>query len=284
MKFYLWLLCSIYACGLLAQPKNNLVMRPKPFIDVKYAWVDSASLRISYALNAGRLDDISTYVDLQYLEIGKRISKYYSALLAHSDSLINIWVKEHPGAQGIPYWRGEGGTNSDCWSEYQYSEIFRQDGELTVYCRMPQFFSKYDCWYAEPYPLQQWVLLPDTLTICGQLCQKAICSFRGRSWEAWFAPGIPVSEGPWTFGGLPGLILKVYDKDRLYTFECVQIGQGSFPIKKYDYKRFKPMDRSKILQLQRRLNEDYFKLAGLRDEKTGKVFSFFKPYEPLELE
>lgn len=284
MKYFLWLLCFLLACDLVAQPKNNLVIRPKPLIDVKYSWVDSASLRISYALNAVQLDDISTYVDLQCLEIGKRISKYYSTLLNCSDSLVDVWVKEHPGAVSIPNWLGEGGQNSDCWSEYQYSEIFRSGGELTMYCRMPQFFSKYDCWYAEAYPQQQWELLQDTLTICGHLCQKAVCSFRGRSFEAWFAPGIPIGEGPWAFGGLSGLILKVYDTDRLYTFECVRIEQGCFPIKKYDYSRFKPVERSKILRWQRKLNEDYFKQADLRDEKTREVLSFFKPYEPLELE
>ena len=34
-------------------------------------------------------------------------------------------------------------------------------------------------------------------TVASFDCQKAECDFRGRRWEAWFTPEIPVSEGPW---------------------------------------------------------------------------------------
>ena len=32
---------------------------------------------------------------------------------------------------------------------------------------------------------------------------------------------IPVSDGPWKLGGLPGLILEAYDKGHQYTFTAV---------------------------------------------------------------
>lgn len=52
---------------------------------------------------------------------------------------------------------------------------------------------------------------------------KATCTFRGREYTAWFCVDIPISNGPWKFGGLPGLILKVYDKDHLFVFESIEI-------------------------------------------------------------
>lgn len=285
MKYILSIaLCILYACCLEAQPKSCPVMLPKPRMDANVtSCVDTAYIRVSYALNADDVDDLATYIDWQCLEIGHSVSKYYSKFLHTSDSLFVHWRKKHPSAKSMPYWLSEGGKNSDRWSEYQFSEIFRAEREATVYVRMPMFLDRYNCQYTEPYPQQQWILQKDTLTICGQLCQKATCSYHGRDFEAWFAPGIPIEEGPWTFGGLPGLILKVYDKDRLYDFECVGIEQGIFPIRKYDYRKYKPMNRSKVLEFLKKINENYFTLLGAVDN-SGKMSSKHTPYEPLELE
>ena len=49
----------------------------------------------------------------------------------------------------------------------------------------------------------------------------ATSDFRGRRWTARFATDIPVSDGPWKLGGLPGLILEAYDKGHQYTFTAV---------------------------------------------------------------
>ena len=51
----------------------------------------------------------------------------------------------------------------------------------------------------------------------------ATSDFRGRHWTAWFATDIPVSDGPWKLGGLPGLILEAYDKGHQYTFTAVRL-------------------------------------------------------------
>ena len=44
------------------------------------------------------------------------------------------------------------------------------------------------------------------------------------------------------------------------------------------------MPRDKVLKLQRKFNEDYFRVINARDMETGKPLSIYKPYEPLELE
>lgn len=71
-----------------------------------------------------------------------------------------------------------------------------------------------------------WELLPDTLTLLSYPCLKAVCRFKGRTWEAWFAPGIARSEGPWKLHGLPGLILKAADSRGEYLFECTALVQS----------------------------------------------------------
>ena len=68
---------------------------------------------------------------------------------------------------------------------------------------------------------QDWQFSSDTLTVLGYVCQKATTSFRGRDYEAWFSPEIPIKEGPWKLYGLPGLILKVVVDDGLFVFDAI---------------------------------------------------------------
>ena len=58
--------------------------------------------------------------------------------------------------------------------------------------------------YEEDAPALEWKMTGEHGTVASFDCQKAECDFRGRRWEAWFTPEIPVSEGPWKLKGLPG--------------------------------------------------------------------------------
>ncbi|NLN34002.1 MAG: GLPGLI family protein [Flavobacteriaceae bacterium] len=58
-----------------------------------------------------------------------------------------------------------------------------------------------------------WVIQEEFKEILGFKVQKASLQFRGRSWEVWFAPDLPFSEGPWKLKGLPGLVLEARDKN-----------------------------------------------------------------------
>jgi GLPGLI family protein len=62
-------------------------------------------------------------------------------------------------------------------------------------------------------PILDWELLSDTMTILKQKCYAAKTHFRGRNYKAFYAPSIPLPDGPWKFGGLPGLILKISSLD-----------------------------------------------------------------------
>ena len=76
--------------------------------------------------------------------------------------------------------------------------------------------------YEETLLPQNWLIQEDTTTILDYFCQKAICDYRGRSYEAWFTSEIPISEGPWKFWGLPGLIIKMYDTKHHYDFDLIE--------------------------------------------------------------
>ncbi|MBP5515214.1 MAG: GLPGLI family protein [Bacteroidaceae bacterium] len=98
----------------------------------------------------------------------------------------------------------------------------QKTGEIETY----DFFagSSYVC--TEPRIDFGWTLSDDTLTICGHSCHKATCSFRGRDWIAWYADDIMLSDGPWKFGGLPGLILKIQDSKQEHVFVASVLRNG----------------------------------------------------------
>jgi GLPGLI family protein len=249
--------------------------------------VDSAYFCIYYAFNATDIDKEETYDDLQRLEVGKHLSKYYSYFIFYSDSISTEWRKKNLNATSIHSRIGIKGKNSDVWSEYHYSEYFKDFlcNKLTEYIRMPAFLSDANSQYSEEIPKQKWEIKDDTSTIANYLCQKAECFFRGRHFTAWFSVQIPINNGPWKFGGLPGLILKVSDDQNLYVFECVKIEtiNKKRVIKKFnDFENYKVVERAKFLKFKKDVHENYAKVAGLVIHKG--LFPQNGKYCPIELE
>lgn len=66
-----------------------------------------------------------------------------------------------------------------------------------------------------------WNISDTTAVINSYECTKATTHFAGRDYEAWFTKEIPISDGPYIFCGLPGLIVKINDVKSYYTFELI---------------------------------------------------------------
>lgn len=69
----------------------------------------------------------------------------------------------------------------------------------------------------EPLALQ-WHLGTGQDTLLGMLCHDAHTTYGGRRYTAWFAPSIPIPDGPYVFSGLPGLIVRVSDEQGWFHF------------------------------------------------------------------
>ncbi|MFC3158251.1 GLPGLI family protein [Chryseobacterium arachidis] len=64
-----------------------------------------------------------------------------------------------------------------------------------------------------------WKILQEKSRMFNYNVQKAEADFGGRKWIAWFTNEIPISDGPYKFYGLPGLILKISDFKENFIFE-----------------------------------------------------------------
>ena len=88
--------------------------------------------------------------------------------------------------------------------------------------------------YEEPFDSFNWQITSETDTIHDYVCQKAICDFGGRTWEAWFTMEIPISDGPYKFCGLPGLIINIADTQDHYSYKFLSIEKPSEPMMIYE--------------------------------------------------
>ena len=68
----------------------------------------------------------------------------------------------------------------------------------------------------------QWELVDEKKQIAGFSCQKAQTFAFGRKFVAWFTTEIPISDGPYKFRGLPGLIVELYDDKKYFVFSLIR--------------------------------------------------------------
>jgi len=68
-----------------------------------------------------------------------------------------------------------------------------------------------------------WQIGTETAMIQGKKCQLATVEYKGRKYNAWFTNEIPISDGPYKFGGLPGLIVKIEDTKKQHIWELKAI-------------------------------------------------------------
>lgn len=241
--------------------------------------VDKAYLLVKYdEISISDSNDLSKKnYDLMGLEIGKMQSKFYSISLAETKKALEEQIKQTGSIDFRNLSTPKNRRGKD-------RVIFKSSDtkQLTTLENLGIF--NYS--YSEPTPIIKWEIKSDTLRVFNYVCQKAICQLRGRSYEAWFTPEINISEGPWKFTGLPGLILKVEESKGHYSFLCVGIEKIDREILLYNSKTQK-VSREDFLKLRKQFNED--PIPFLSDGKNGFTLDTpptslpKRPYNPMEL-
>ena len=123
---------------------------------------------------------------------------------------------------------------------------------------LPNFFK-----YEEDKTVAKWTLLTDTATISGYTCQKATTSYGGRIWVAWFSIELPISDGPYKFGNLPGLIVKLHDTRHHYTFKMSSIERPEEPLYiELDERNYVKTTREKFMKAEDSFREDIMNRIG----------------------
>ena len=180
--------------------------------------LDNAKLMVTYRLtyreDTTNLEKFGC--ERMVLIIGNTISNFQSYNKYESDR-----IGRQKQNEGILLEWVQSGAAQDYACRYQYS-IYKNhpNGKITT---TDIIFLGDSYEYEENLYTYSWKVVDDTASISGYSCQKAICDFSGRTWEAWFSEELPFNDGPYKFGGLPGLILNIADTQGHYVFEFLSI-------------------------------------------------------------
>ena len=224
---------------------------------------------------------LATETDSMILRIGASASQFFSRHTFYYDSLWNdpdgrataealtleaFRTRDHSKEPRV------GTTYDYLYKNYPAGRITTTNEQFHVACR-----------YDEATPLISWGMADSVRTILGHPCRMATADFRGRRWTAWFATDIPISDGPWKLGGLPGLILEAYDEGQQHVFTAVGlewvkdepiIFNRSFG----DNQKFEQTNRLEFLRSKKKSLMD---LNGYIQMETGIDLSQGKPQKVM---
>lgn len=204
--------------------------------------LDTTRFVVSYRmLYQQRPENEHPMEDLLLLQVGRNMTKFYSYKTWQTDSLVRVTPPEQVMANLGSF---HGGVRDELFRD-------RKAGRLTHTDQIGMDHLL----YTEPLPAIDWELTDEERTILGYACRRAIGTFRGRNYEAWYAPEIAVSCGPWKFGGLPGLILAVKDDAGVLDLEATGVEQRVEPIRMTD-RNYMKTNRKKYLDLKKKVMTD----------------------------
>ncbi len=125
------------------------------------------------------------------------------------------------------------GSRSGYNSDITYRIYKNSENKIGTIDRVKLITSPIYC-YEEPKTVLSWKILQDTATVAGYTCQKAECDFGNRHWTAWFSSQVPISDGPYKFCGLPGLVIQVNDKTNSWSFTLTSLENRDFDYNFYN--------------------------------------------------
>lgn len=115
-----------------------------------------------------------------------------------------------------------------------------------------------------------WKLSNDTKKVGEYTLQKATAQFGGRSWTAWFNNDINLSEGPYKFRGLPGLIFQIEDSEQNFIFNLVKSKnlKNTYNTTGFIETFFgqKPLQTSEKIRIKKKMDMYNDPLAEMRNE------------------
>lgn len=161
-----------------------------------------------YAVDSTKIDSITT--ELMYLDISKEGSRFYSRNVFVSDSLVYS-VMQNRNTNSLKINNTTGKIRDVIKKLYPNFDVF-----MTTNLGLQKYSyednRKFD-----------WQIVNERKKIEEFNTQKATLSAFGRNWEAWFCIDYPFQDGPYKFHGLPGIIVKIEDKQGGHSFSLKQI-------------------------------------------------------------
>lgn len=189
------------------------------FFNAQMIPIDSLKIQCEYSLSY-QIDSTDTYSrknEMFLLFIGKDQSLYISKNKYKRDSIKNSFIEQS---------NNMGMLDLAKFPKTAFSYKILKDFSHRDIIFYDDISAKLSVNYTER-PNLIWKISDEKDQISDINCGVAYTSFAGRKYKAWYAIDIPLSEGPYKFNGLPGLIIKIVDTKGYYNFELVSIKDRS---------------------------------------------------------
>lgn len=237
-----------------------------------------ATYKVSFILDTISMKKKTELTSLYITE--NQTSYFFSQNFLKIDSLRNLVIegKIPPSTVSkVPY----PSTQFNLFIEKQYSTQ-----NLKVFHKIHRFNYLYST-----NKLLNWHIQSDTTRIKGYTCSKAITKYEGRNYTAWYTTEIPISDGPYKFWGLPGLIVEISDDEKHYTFtldsfekETKKQQKNPFSNTKtfeVSYEKFRAIHKSFIENPLKILEEQGSKVVSINGQDPS-LTSVKKKQNPIE--
>ena len=216
--------------------------------------------KLTYKIDSTKLDESKS--EYMILFAGDELSKFSSRAVTLSET---FEIKGNSGR-----------TSPQAVSEFHY-QILKQpeSGKIFYTLKIPKMNDRF--FYTEELDQFEWQILSETKSIKDFKVQKAKTSFRGRDYIAWFTPEIPISEGPYKFNGLPGLILEIADTENHWNFEFFGLEKLSPKISfKTNLRMYAETERNELHDLWKVYKSDPMTYAGQAANMDSEVHKEYK--------
>lgn len=152
--------------------------------------------------------------EIMHLDVTKEGSRFYSYTVYQSDSSMRVNMEKQLATKGSIEIK-----SGDKKGFVKYS-VIKDYPDYKVYLNNRVLMDQYKV--LEDRKIV-WKVESEKQKIANWNAQKAVTTFGGRVWTAWFSQELPIQDGPCKFHGLPGLIVKVEDQTHSHLFELKAI-------------------------------------------------------------
>ena len=217
-----------------------------------------------YNFQVDSTDSCSERYQEMVLQVGKRHSKFTCVNKLLKDSLMLAYKDFELGTAVMKVASQIKGNRIGFLCNYYVYKNYSNNGQINF---IGDLGAKTSLSVKEK-PFFNWTHVEGDTTILSFSCQKATCSYGGRDFVAWFTPEMPISDGPYKFFGLPGLIVRVADTHNEHVFSLYKVknsrnNREMFFIEDHDLTESTP--KGYIKALKQYMNSLYMKWGGNPD-------------------
>lgn len=229
--------------------------------------LDDAKYQFKYLLTyqTDSTDVNSLEMEEMILIAGNHISKFQSLGGYLKDSISNNIDKGELNSINLMSLMGN-------IPKTKFKEVIIKDYSNNKLTYREQVFRDY-FEYKDSLNIFKWTINEENRQINGYNCQKATMKYAGRKFIAWYTKEIPISDGPYKFNGLPGLITQINDTDNQYLYDLIEV-------KKIDGNKITKKKKNHIATTKkelRKIKKEFYENIFKKLEQSGISLNFDNP-------